>query len=78
MQFSEEVKATLWNFIDEMSADPAPFTVNPILSSIKKQFLYFLYSPFLRKENRQYGECIIYPCHAGVGCIFKILLILIS
>lgn len=29
MQFSEEVKATLWNLIDEMSADLSHFTVNP-------------------------------------------------
>ena len=29
MNFSEEVKATLWNLIDDMSLDLSDFTVNP-------------------------------------------------
>ena len=29
MQFSEEVKATLWSLIDEMALDLGRFTVNP-------------------------------------------------
>ena len=29
MQFSEEVKSTLWNLIDEMSSNLSKFTVNP-------------------------------------------------
>lgn len=28
MDFSEEVKATLWNLIDDMSLDLSDFTVN--------------------------------------------------
>lgn len=29
MNFSEEVKATLWNLIDEMSTDLSGFVVHP-------------------------------------------------
>ena len=29
MQFSKEVKSTLWNLIDEMSEDLSQFGVNP-------------------------------------------------
>lgn len=29
MQFSEEVKATLWSLIDEMDSNLSKFTVNP-------------------------------------------------
>ena len=37
MQFSEEVKATLWNLIEEMSLNLFEFTVNPDKDFTKKK-----------------------------------------
>lgn len=41
LQFSEEVKVTLWNLIDEMSVDLSQFTINPDKDFTRKRKLDF-------------------------------------
>ena len=41
MQFSEEVKTTLWNLIDEMSLKVSEFTVHPQKRFFKKEKMGF-------------------------------------
>lgn len=63
MQFSEEVKATLWNLIDEMSADLSHFTVNPDKDFSRKKkwdfptlikFIISMESQSLKNELHKY------------------------
>jgi len=44
MQFSEEVKATLWKLIDEMSLNVSEFTVHQEKNFTRKKKVLFIYS----------------------------------
>lgn len=63
MQFSEEVKVTLWNLIDEMSVDLSQFTVNPDKDFTRKKkwdfqtvikFIISMESQSLKNELHKY------------------------
>lgn len=63
MQFSEEVKATLWNLIDEMAFDLSEFTVNPDKDFTRKKkwdfptlvkFIISMESQSLKNELHKY------------------------
>ena len=63
MKFSEEVKATLWNLIDQMSLNAANFTVNPNKDFTRKKkwdfptimkFIISMESQSLKNELHKY------------------------
>ena len=63
MQFSEKVKATLWNLIDVMSSDLSDFTVNPQKDFTRKKkwdfptlikFIISMESQSLKNELHKY------------------------
>lgn len=63
MQFSEEVKAALWNLIDEMSSDLSEFVVNPDKDFTRKKkwdfptlikFIISMESQSLKNELHKY------------------------
>ena len=63
MNFSEEVKATLWNLIDDMSLDLSDFTVNPGKDFTRKKkwdfptlmkFIISMESQSLKNELHKY------------------------
>lgn len=63
MQFSEEVKTTLWNLIDEMASDLSKFTVNPDTDFKRKRkwdfptlikFIISMESQSLKNELHKY------------------------
>ncbi len=63
MQFSEEVKATLWSLIDDMALSQSEFTVNPDKDFTRKKkwdfptlikFIISMESQSLKNELHKY------------------------
>lgn len=75
MQFSEEVKLTLWNLIDKMSEDLSQFTVNPNRDFTRKKkwdfptlikFIISMESQSLKNELHKYfGYTVDCPTNAS-------------
>ena len=75
MQFSEEVKGTLWNLIDEMSLDLSPFVVCPGKDFSRKKkwdfptlvkFIISMEGQTLKNELQKYfGYTIDCPTNAS-------------